>query len=526
MILPLFYKDFYKTDHRRQYPKGTEVVYSNFTPRETRIEGVNEVVVFGIQYFIKDYLIRRFNEGFFSKPKEEVLKQYKRVMDKSLGPDSIDTSHLGALHDLGYLPIEIKALPEGSISKLRVPILTIKNTLPDFFWLTNFLETLLCNSIWHPITSATIAHEYRKMLDKYAAETSDLDWFPEWQGHDFSMRGHTSFESSVVSGMAHLTSFKGTDTIPAILALEHYYGANLDNEVIGGSVPATEHSVMCLGGEVSEYDTYHRLLTEIYPKGIVSVVSDTWDYWEVLTKVLPALKAVIMARDGKLVIRPDSGDPVKIVCGYVWEKVDDLEYETLVQLNDEVEAVECKGKFYFINRHAVSVMDVGFRPQEVLEAEVKGSIQLLWELFGGEVNSKGYKQLDSHIGLIYGDSITLDRCKAICEGLKKKGFASTNAVYGIGSYTYQYVTRDTFGFAMKATYGVINGKATEIFKKPKTDKGTKNSAKGLLCVNEDGSLIECATPEQEAGGLLRTVFKNGYLIKEYTLTEIRERLQK
>lgn len=479
MILPILYKDFYKTDHRRQYPEGTELVYSNLTARTSRIPSIDKVVVFGIQYFIKDYLIRRFNDGFFSQSKEEVLKKYKRRMDTSLGVDSISIEHLGVLHDLGYLPIEIKALPEGTLCPLRVPVLTIKNTKPEFFWLTNFLETILCNVVWHPITSATIAHNYRKLLDKFAAETSDMPEFVPWQGHDFSMRGHASFESSIVSGGAHLLSFTGTDTIPAIDWLENFYGANPLEEIVGGSVPATEHSVMCLGGFETELETYKRLITKVYPKGIVSIVSDTWDYWKVLTETLPSLKDEIMSRDGKLVIRPDSGDPVKIVCG---------------------------------------------SPADHYEPCQKGTIEVLWDTFGGTINSKGYKQLDPHIGVIYGDSITLDRCRTICEQLKAKGFASTNMVYGIGSYTYQYVTRDTFGFAMKATYGVINGKPVEIFKDPKTDNGVKKSARGLLRVNADFTLSEQVSEAEEKEGLLETVFLNGKLVKDQSLSEIRIRL--
>lgn len=498
MISPILYKDYYKTDHRRQYPEGTQYVYSNLTPRESRVGGVDEVVVFGIQYFCKEYLIRQFNEGFFNKPVEEVVKKYKRRMDTSLGLNAIGTDHIRALHALGYLPIEIKALPEGTKCKLRVPVLTIQNTNPEFFWLTNFLETLLCCSVWQPMTSATIAHQYRKMLDKFAAETSDMPDFVQWQGHDFSMRGHTNVEASMTSGAGHLLSFTGTDTIPAIDFLEDFYYADAEKELIGGSVPATEHSVVSMGSNIgldglsleeqeekiaeNEFNNYYkRLITEVYPSGIVSMVSDTYDYWRVLTQYLPELKNIIMARDGKLVIRPDSGDPVKIVCG---------------------DPAAPEGS-----------------PAN------KGSIQLLWETFGGRTNSNGYKQLDPHIGLIYGDSITIERCKGICQGLKDKGFTSTNMVFGIGSFTYQYVTRDTFGFAMKATYGVINDKSFEIFKKPKTDSGMKNSARGLLHVTEDGKLIEQVTPEMEATGLLKTIFKDGKMIKEYTLSEIRARLK-
>lgn len=390
MKYPINYTDYYKVGHVFQFPKGTELVYSNLTARTSRIPGIDNVVNFGLQFFIKEFLIKRFNQDFFNQPKEEVLKQYKRRLDNSLGKDTVSMDHISALHDLGYLPVEIKALPEGSIVPLRVPLLTIVNTLPEFYWVTNFLETILSCSIWHPMTSATIAYEYKKILDQYAAETSDIPEFVSFQGHDFSMRGHTSLESASASGAAHLLSFAGSDTIPAIDFLEEYYAADCEKELIAGSVPATEHAVQCMGSKESEYETYERLITEVYPKGIVSIVSDTWDYWNVLTKTLPSLKDKIMARDGKLVVRPDSGDPVKIICGD------------------------------------------NSTPSDL--PEHKGSIELLWEIFGGTINSKGYKQLDPHIGLIYGDSITIDRCKEICKQLKDKGFASTNVVFGIGSY--------------------------------------------------------------------------------------------
>lgn len=479
MISPLNYTDFYKTDHRRQYPSGTSLVYSNITARGSRILGVDKVVVFGIQYFIKDYLMRRFNEGFFKQPKEKVVAAYKRRMDTSLGKDSISIDHISALYDLGFLPIEIKALEEGTLCPMRVPFLTIKNTLPEFFWVTNFLETIMCNVIWGSMTSATTAHEYKKVLSYYAEKTSDMPGFVDWQGHDFSMRGMFGLEAAIISGAGHLLSFTGTDTIPAIDFLEHFYGANAETELIGGSVPATEHSVMCLGGLETELNTYKRLITEVYPTGIVSIVSDTWDYWATLRN-LEKLKPEIMARNGKLVVRPDSGDPVDIICG----------------------------------THVVS----GLNDSE------KGSIEVLWEMFGGTINSKGFKQLDPHIGLIYGDSITLDRCKEICSRLEAKGFASTNIVLGIGSYTYQHVTRDTFGFAMKSTYGIINGNPCEIYKKPKTDNGIKNSAKGLLRVNEDLTLSECVTEAEEKEGLLKTVFIDGVLKIETTLASIRIKL--
>lgn len=480
MIPAILYTDFYKTDHRRQYPEGTTKVYSNLTPRISRIPGVDHVVVFGIQYFIKDFLLRRFTESFFKRPKNEVIGKYQRRMDTSLGKDAITTKHLEALHDLGYLPLQIKALAEGTLCPLKVPVLTITNTLPEFAWLPNFLESILSNVLWHPMTSATIAYQYRKLLTQYAEETSDMSDFVKWQGHDFSMRGQTSFESALVSGGAHLLCFSGVDTISSIDWLEHFYNADAEKELIGGSVPATEHSVMCLGGQETELETYKRLITEVYPSGIISIVSDTWNYWTVLDQTIRELRSIILNRNGKVVIRPDSGDPETIICG-----------DTSAPAGSPAQ---------------------------------KGTMQMLWEIFGGVTNSKGFKQLDSHIGVIYGDSITLDRCKAICQRLKEQGFASTNMVFGIGSYTYQYVTRDTLGFAMKATYGVINGKPMEIFKDPLTDGGIKKSAKGLLRVNENLTLSECVTEAEEETGLLKTVFLDGKHLRETSLADIRARI--
>lgn len=476
-------KDFYKAGHIRQYPEHTTLVYSNFTPRSSRMDGVDEVVFFGLQAFLVKYLILDFDENFFDRPKDEVVAKYKRRMDNALGPDAINVDHIAALHDLGYLPLLVKALPEGTRVPLRVPVLTIRNTKPEFFWLTNMLETILSTSLWLACTSATIADQYRKTFDYYADLTVGDRSFTDWQAHDFSYRGMGMNEASIISGAAHLLSSFGTDTIPAIDFLEQFYFANSDNEMVGGSVAATEHSVMCMGGMEGEEETFRRLLVDVYPTGIVSIVSDTWDFWEVITGLLPRHKDIVLARDGKAVIRPDSGDPVKIICG-----------------------------------------DPNATPGS---PEFKGAIECLWETFGGTVTEKGYKLLDSHIGLIYGDSITLERQKAILSGLAAKGFASYNVVLGVGSFTYQYNTRDTFGFAMKATYGEVAHVGRDIFKDPKTDDGVKKSAKGLIRVYEDDGVIgfeDQQTWMGESQGLLQTVFLDGELLNVQSLAEIRERL--
>ena len=481
----LHLSDGYKVDHRNQYPKGTELVYSNWTPRTSRIEGINEVVFFGLQYFIKKYIIEDFDQHFFNRPKEEVVEEYKRRIGTYLGPDAIKYEHVEALHDLGFLPIEIKAVEEGTLVPLRTAMFTMKNTQPEFFWLTNFLETIMSCVIWMPCTSATMALQYRKILNRFATETGGDMEFVNWQGHDFSFRGMAGLEAAMMSGAGHLLSFTGTDTIPAIDFLEKYYNADSEKEIVGGSVPATEHSVMCMGTKDDETGTFRRLINETYPTGIVSIVSDTWDFWKVITEYVPELKNDILNREGKVVIRPDSGDPVKIICG-----------------------------------------DPAAEPGT---PEFKGAVECLWETFGGTTTSTGYKLLDEHIGLIYGDSITLERCQAICEQLKEKGFASTNLVFGIGSYTYQYVTRDTFGFAMKATYGEVLGEGREIFKNPKTDSGTKKSAKGLIRLEGETGRVtgmqDQVSWEEEQTGMLKTVYKDGKLIIDQHLNDIRALLR-
>ena len=482
----LHLSDGYKVDHRNQYPEGTELVYSNWTPRKSRVKGVDKVVFFGLQYFIKKYLQEEFDQNFFGKPKAEVVKKYKRRIGSYLGPDAIKYEHVEALHDLGYLPIEIKAVHEGMLVPMRMPMFTIKNTLPEFFWITNFLETISSCIIWMPCTSATMSLQYRKILNRFAEMTGGDTEFIPFQAHDFSFRGMAGLEAAMMSGAGHLLNFSGTDTIPAIDFLEDFYNADSDKELVGVSVPATEHSVMCMGTQDDETGTFRRLINETYPTGIVSIVSDTWDFWKVITEYIPELKNEILARDGKVVIRPDSGDPVKIICGDPDATVGSPAY--------------------------------------------KGAVECLWETFGGTTTAKGYKLLDSHIGLIYGDSITLERCETICQQLADKGFASTNTVFGIGSYTYQYVTRDTFGFAMKATYGEVNGKGRNIFKDPKTDDGTKRSAKGMLSLHgsdtEIKELREEVNKAEEATGMLETIYKDGKLVKEVSLSEIRALLEK
>lgn len=480
--------DFYKLAHRKQYPKDTEVIYSTWTPRMTRLDGVDHAVAFGFQAFVKKYLLRYFWVNFFERKLKDIIDEYVRFVKHTLGDPNPETAHIEALHGLGYLPIRIRAVPEGTRVPIRCPMLTIENTKPEFFWVTNYLETLMSCELWHPTTTATIADRYRRILEFYADLTGGDMGAVQFQGHDFSMRGQTCLEAAMASGAGHLLSFVGTDTCPAISYVEEFYNADITKELIGTSIPATEHSVMEANGQ-DEVESFKYLITEVEPKGFVSVVSDTWNFWNILTYVVPALKDVIMARDGRVVIRPDSGDPVLIVCG---------------------------------------------DPKGATEEERKGAIELLWETFGGTYTSKGFRQLDPHIGCIYGDSISLDRCQEICKRLAAKGFASTNIVLGIGSYTYQFITRDTLGFALKTTFGIFGGKEKALFKDPITDKDRfKKSQKGMVAVVHDdmtndlkyidGLGVESRNQLFETD-ILRTIFLNGELLVDEDFRTIRARL--
>ena len=404
---PLLLTDGYKTAHHIMYPKGTTLVYSNFTPRSNKYapKGCDQLVSFG-QQMMMIQVHEAFQKDFFNKPKNDVCLEMKKELELYLGMP-YDVNHFEALHDLGYLPICVKIIEEGTLVPMRVPVLTIYNTHPDFYWLTNYLETIISNLLWKPMTSATIAHTYRKVLTKWQEKTdTEKGWFIDWQGHDFSMRGMDSIDAVISSGLGHLTSFMGTDSLPTIYGARKYYGTEGQ---VGGSVPATEHSVMCAGNKDSEVETFRRLL-QTYPTGILSIVSDTWDLWKVCTEHVVTLKEEILSRDGKLVIRPDSGDPVDIICGTMLPSDPDF----LARKNSSEEI---------------------------------GVIELLWNVFGGTINEQGYKVLDPHIGAIYGDSITIERADEICKRLEAKGFASTNIVLGIGSFTYQFNTRDTFGLS-------------------------------------------------------------------------------
>ena len=531
--------DSYKLGHADQYPDLMEKVYSNFTPRSDKHLNIpreykdGTIVWAGSGAFIAE-LDSIWNDTFFTEPWEDVEAEASIYLP-FCGPNGFNMQRLFELHSLGYLPLEIKALPEGSSVPIGVPVLTITNTKPEFYWLPNFLETWLSSELWKMSTSATISRVYRRILEKFSKITGGNKDFIAWQGHDFSIRGMSGIADAAKSGTGHLLFFTGTDNIPAVKLINDVYRGQ--ETFVGGSVPATEHSVMCAGGMESELDTFRRLIQK-YPSGVLSIVSDTWDFWKVISVMAKELKPEIEARIAdsfglsKVVFRPDSGDPVKILCGYkvfdldnAAEKVLDYELE-----EDGYEVVKTEGRYWtikYVYDYDGCAGNYEFI-KEISEAEAKGAVEVLWDTFGGTFTMEGYKTVSQKVGLIYGDSITPRRCERILEELSAKGFASDNVVFGIGSYTFQYQTRDTLGFAMKATYVEIAGEGKAIFKDPKTDDGVKKSAKGLLAVGKNWDsgkyeLFANVTKGEEINGCLEPIFYNGVMTPVESFSDIRNR---
>ena len=502
MYNPLLMIDFYKATHAEQYPAGMTRIASPYTPRMSRLKDVDKVTYFGGQAFCKTYLIDAFNKYFFNRPEEEVMKEYNRVLTATLGEGSYNGEKIRKLHQLGYLPIEMFAVPEGTRTKVGVPQSMFVNTHPDFAWLTNTLETLYSCYMWHIQISAEVGIRYRKIVDEYRELTCDENIRTARLLGDFSMRGQHSPESAIKSSAGWLLSFLNTATVPAIMWLEDNYNCDCTKEEVGYGAISTEHSVMCSNFAVDgdEITQVKRLLTEIYPNHNFSMVSDSYDYWNLVDNILPQCKKEIMEHNGTLLVRGDSGDPVEVITETVFH---------------------------------------------------------LWEHFGGIINSKGYKVLDPHIKAIYGDSITPQRAKAIYEILEANDFAISNVVLGVGSfsmmclqnvneeltdweahstdpkkypavYDYNPYTRDTFGVAIKATYGEDkDGKPIMIYKQPK-DCAWKKSQKGCCIVTPDGqSYTDGHTLEEACGNpanLLKPVFKDGKMLVEQSLSEIRNRL--
>lgn len=523
-LIPLLLTDSYKLSHHKMYSEGTELVFSNFTPRSVKYmpDQAKDIVVFGIQYTLKR-IVELFDEHFFKYPKEEICKEIHERLTEFTG-SPYDVTHFEELHDLGYLPIKARSLKEGSLAQVNVPVLTYWNTDKRFYWLTNFLETLISTELWKPMHSASMAYGFRKIANQYKNETCK-ESYNEYQVHDFSFRGMQCWESAMASGMGFLTSTRGTDTLPAVYGIEKYY----NTRGAANSVPASEHAVMTSYGKEDEYTAFSRIL-DVYPEGIVSLVSDSYDFFKIHTETVYQLKDKIMSRLGKTVFRGDSGDPADIICGTVTQVFEDgkdvIHYVTQVHNKFDVidEIIMIKDEYYHLRIPRTGGYEL--TPIDEVTPEMKGQIELLGECFGYEINSQGYKELNPHVGAIWGDGITFSRMEEILRRLKMRGWASSNIVFGIGSYAMGMCTRDSQGTVCKATYVEVNGVGRNIYKEPKTDPG-KNSAKGLLAII-DGKLIQEATWDQVNSNEneLQLTFENGKFINEVNFDEIRDTLWK
>ena len=467
--------DSYKFTHWKQYPNGTTKVYSYLESRGGKFDNT---LFYGLQYFIKKYLSGKVVT-------DEKIRQAKKFVDSHLGPGFFNEN--GWLHILekhnGRLPIRIKAVPEGTSVKTGNVLVTVENTDPEVPWLTNYIETLLLE-IWYPITVSTLSREVKKLLVTYLKKTTTHDSegiknIVSFMLHDFGFRGVSSVESAGLGGSAHIVNFMGTDTVAGILLAQEFY--NTENP-LAFSIPASEHSTITSWTEPLEVKAFENMLDQ-YPTGLVACVSDSFDiiracrdYWGT------ALREKILNRDGRLVIRPDSGDPV----------------QTLKQV-----------------------------------------FHILWDKFGGTVNDKGFKVIDPHVRVIQGDGVNYESIIEILDMMVEEGFSVENIAFGMGEALLQKVDRDTQKFAFKCSSITINGEEVDVRKNPieinergervTSFKKSKAGRLKLVALNTGfNTNIEFLTVEHshdEVDDILVEVFLNGEIKKEWTFEEIRERAQ-
>lgn len=617
-INPLYEADGYKVGHPIMIAPEADSEYFTWIPRSLKYmpKGVNKIMSVGQQITVR-YLHSVFQENFFDQPVEVAIK-FTEDMSKYLGlPYTFDGFE--RLHRLGYLPIKIKALEEGTFTLPNIPHMTGRTTESGFAWLGLYLETLISKLSWQCPTTATIAYQFKKNAVEWVKKTDEKNlWLADFMCHDFHARGGNPY-TSIAVGLGHASCNLGSDTLNVIPAARYYYDFD-ENQVPIFSVNASEHSVTCTGiffyqrllqeGKLDEEIKWYysfdapcegsienpdylaiaecinlRRWLRLFPTGILSVVSDTFDLWKLITYILPRCKDLIMSRDGKLVIRPDSGNPVDIICGklnnykdlsyYPYEdsplnhpkffedvlldevrektphgEMGDIEYFNTYLINGKLYKATIHNinwnrydkQYYFIDMWEEAKITV---EEVATEPSYYGVIELLGNIFGYTTNEQGYRVLDPHIGAIYGDSITLERQVKIYENLANKKFAATNIVVGVGSYTYVMLTRDSAGYAAKGAWfdtienwwpspesvepGIIR-KTFDIYKDPITDDGTKKSLKGLCKVDqiigahgksEIFVKTEC-TEEEEEEGLLLTIYEDGEFYNQTTLEQIRK----
>lgn len=583
--------DFYKQGHPEFYPEGQNYLFTCGTPRMSRITGINEMVVWGIQAFAMDYLIERFNDTFFKSPKDEVVQEVQEFISQTFNCTSFNINRIADIHDLGYLPVRLWALPEGTVmpvinqkenpDTVQVPFMAYESTHEKFAWVAEFLESITSCQTWYPMVIATVAKfGYRDIVNKHW-EKSVVGQPACTAISEFGFRGAEGSEGAIMASAAFLTCFNKTATVPAIDYLKHYYGKGMTLGEIGSGMSSTEHSTMCSNYSVdgNEDDFMIKLFTKVAPSGNLSVVCDSYDYWGRINALCTdrALKQAVLNRDGCIYIRGDSGDPADIICGTLkGRNVLYTEKCEQKELYSEIEAWAVKNwkNFTYENTTTIKTPDNKYANvtvyfatageedvetyyiNEVADIEFEwfeptlehlGTVEALWNGYGGTINEKGYKVLESHVRAIYGDSITTLKAEEIYNRLEEKGLAANNVALGAGSFSLQAWeevdrtgnkilkphTRDTFGIAFKATYCEINGTGHQVYKDPKTDTNKfKKSQRGMVVVlrDSDGKLYakDHLTREEFNAlaneNVMQPIFENGKMLVEEKLKDIRDRL--
>ncbi|MEJ2406861.1 MAG: nicotinate phosphoribosyltransferase [Candidatus Thiodiazotropha sp.] len=445
--------DSYKASHFLQYPAGTAYVSSYIESRGGRYP---QTLFFGLQAFLKQYLTTPISQDDIDEA-EELLTAHGLPFNRE-GWRTILQQYGG------YLPLSIEAAPEGSVIPTGNVMLQVVNTDPSVPWLTSYLETALLRAIWYPTTVATFSYQVHQLIKSYLEETADSTDGLAFKLHDFGARGTSSNETAALGGLAHLVNFQGTDTVAALIAARRWY----DSDMAGFSIPAAEHSTITSWGEENEAAAYRNMLNQFAGEGrLLAVVSDSYDLWHALDNLWGgALRDEVIDNGGTLVIRPDSGDPVKVVT------------ETLERLMNK---------------------------------------------FGARVNSKGYRVLPDYLRVIQGDGINPDAIAEILAAMKARGQSADNIAFGMGGALLQKVNRDTQRFAMKASAICIDGQWKDIYKDPVTDPCKRSKAGRLALVEEGGRLITIRQEKAAGRNRLVEVFRNGELLQEWNLEQIRER---
>ena len=478
--------DTYKTVHNKMYPANLKKLYSYWVPRKSMLKTHDKMVFFGMQAFIQEFLCDYFNKNFFDVEINKMLDEYEKYMNVQLAKGVYSLEPVIRLHRLGYLPLHIRAIPEGTEVSMGVPCIEITNTDEEFAWVVQWIECILQSELWKTCNHATIAKMYLDLAKKYYDETCNPNCDPRMAMSDFGMRGMSCINEAIRCSAAWLTCFNKTSTIPTLPWIDKFYNADVEHTNIGMGAVSTEHSVISshFAQDGDERVFLKKMLTELYPNTSFSFLGDTYDYWNFVENVVPDCKAEILKHNGKMLIRPDSGDQF-----------------------------ECVTK----------------------------TLQILWDKFGGTTNLKGYRELNPHIGIILGDGCTLFTVERIFEWMKEAKFAATNVVFGVGAFCFTAMfdneklivnTRDTFGVAMKSTAGIFGDKFTFIYKDPKTDTSKmKKSHKGIVWVQNDSDGNPFATDEHtemldDSESALKTVFKDGVAMNKTTFAEIRERINR